>query len=170
MPDSCWGAQRGCHAVQECDRLEALLETAREGNAQQASEQLESLHADLASLRQQLMSSEEQVQVLEQDLQVYILRPKLYKFKACAVFTVHTTLVLFSAYRALRRRPDRCSLSPPPPPHPPPHPPPSFFNNSICLHHASCKVSHLLAEAEQYICHCCSLIVCLCLSMICLLG
>jgi len=56
--------------VQECDRLEALLETAREGNAQQASKQLESLHADLASLRQQLMSSEEQVQVLEQDLQV----------------------------------------------------------------------------------------------------
>ena len=57
--------------MQECDRLEALLETAREGNAQQASEQLESLHTDLASLRQQLVSSEEQVQVLEQDLQVY---------------------------------------------------------------------------------------------------
>ncbi|KAL0043344.1 hypothetical protein WJX79_002000 [Trebouxia sp. C0005] len=54
---------------EECDRLEALLETAREGKAQQASEQLKSLHADLASLRQQLMSSEEQVQVLEQDLQ-----------------------------------------------------------------------------------------------------
>ncbi len=131
MPDSCWGAQRGCHAVQECDRLEALLETAREGNAQQASEQLESLHADLASLRQQLMSSEEQVQVLEQDLQVYILRPKLCKFKACAVFTVHTTLVLFSAYRALRRRPDRCSLSRPPPLRT--HLPPSSIIPSACI-------------------------------------
>ena len=97
MHDSRWGAQRGCHAVQECDRLEALLEAAREGNAQQASEQLESLQADLASLRQQLMSSEEQVQVLEQDLQVYILRLKLYKFKACAVFSVHTTRGMFSA-------------------------------------------------------------------------
>ena len=134
MPDSCWGAQRGCHAVQECDRLEALLETAREGNAQQASEQLESLHADLASLRQQLMSSEEQVQVLEQDLQVYILRPKLYKLKACAVFTVHTTLVLYSAYRALRRRPDRCSFPPPPlRTHLRTHLPPSSIIPSACI-------------------------------------
>ena len=77
--NSCWSVQRGCHAVQECDRLEA----AREGNAQQASEQLESLHTDLASLRQQLVSSEEQVQVLEQDLQVYTKTETLqvYSFK-----------------------------------------------------------------------------------------
>ncbi len=97
MHDSCCCAQRGWHAVQECDRLEALLETAREGNAQQASEQLESLHADLASLRQQLISSEEQVQVLEQDLQVYILRLEHDKSKfqsiCCFLRAYHTTYV-----------------------------------------------------------------------------
>lgn len=94
MHDSCWSVQCGCHAVQECDRLEALLETAREGNAQQASEQLESLHADLASLRQQLMSSEEQVQVLEQDLQVCTKTLTRYKYKRQSIccFSVRTTL------------------------------------------------------------------------------
>jgi len=57
--------------VQECDRLEAQLQTALQASSQQPSpDAVEALNDDLASLRQQLTSSEERVHSFEQDLQV----------------------------------------------------------------------------------------------------